>query len=133
MKKLNKLLLIVLIMLSASFWSWSMIPPFTGEVTDEDSVKISIADIKKANVKLIEAKANKQILIIKDSIIFNQNNIIDELENINAELQDRVVQANENINSLVQDRDKYKTRAKRASWAAIGSGSAFLVLLILIL
>lgn len=132
MKKVNKLLLIVLMLLLGDLLSWCQIHPPTGSLA-QDSVYISVDLIKAANIKLIEAKANKQIVILQDSIINNQRNIIDELHSINDELQNRIVIANQNTERLMKDRDKYQRRAKRASWAAVGSGSAFLVLLIMIL
>lgn len=114
--------------------SWSRIHLPTGGLAQrDDSVYISVDLIKAANIKLIEAKANKQIVILQDSIINNQRNIIDELYSINDELQNRIVIANQNTERIMKDKDKYQRRAKRASWAAVGSGSAFLVLLILIL
>ena len=132
MKKVNKLLLIVSMMLLGGSLSWSRIHPPTVGLA-QDSVYISIDLIKAANIKLIEAKANKQIVLLQDSIINNQRNIINELHSINDELQNRIVVANQNTERLIEDRDKYQRRAKRASWAAVGSGSAFLVLLILLL
>ena len=132
MKRLNKLCLIVFMLLLVDSLSWCQIHPPTGGLA-QDSVYISLDLIKAANIKLIEAKANKQIVILQDSIINNQRNIIDELHSINNELQNRIVIANQNTERLMKDRDKYQRRAKRASWAAVGSGSAFLVLLILIL
>lgn len=132
MKKLNKLCLIVFMMLLVDSLSWCQIHPPTGGLT-QDSVYISLDLIKAANVKLIEAKANKQIALVQDSIINNQRSIINDLDSINNELQDRIIMANQNTERLTKDIDKYQRRAKRASWAAVGSSSAFLVLLILIL
>ena len=132
MKKVNKLLLIVLMLLLGDLLSWCYTYIYSGSLA-QDSVYISVDLIKAANIKLIEAKANKQIVILQDSIINNQRNIIDELHSINDELQNRIVIANQNTERLMKDRDKYQRRAKRASWAAVGSGSAFLVLLIMIL
>lgn len=132
MKKLNKLFLIVFIMLLVDSLSWCQIHPPTGGLA-QDSVYISIDLIKAANIKLIEAKANKQIVLVQDSIISNQRSIINDLDSINNELQDRIVMANQNAERLNKDIDKYQRRAKRASWAAVGSSSAFLVLLLLML
>lgn len=132
MKKLNKLFLIVFMMLLVDSLSWCQIHPPTGGLA-QDSVYISLDLIKAANIKLIEAKANKQIVLVQDSIISNQRSIINDLDSINNELQDRIVMANQNTERLIKDIDKYQRRAKRASWAAVGSSSAFLVLLILIL
>lgn len=132
MKKLNKLFLIVFMMLLVDSLSWCQIHPPTGGLA-QDSVYISLDLIKAANIKLIEAKANKQIVLVQDSIISNQRSIINDLDSINNELQNRIVIANQNTERLTKDIDKYQRRAKRASWAAVGSGSAFLVLLILIL
>lgn len=132
MKKLNKLFLIVFMMLLVDSLSWCQIHPPTGGLA-QDSVYISLDLIKAANVKLIEAKANKQIVLVQDSIISNQRSIINDLDSINNELQDRIIMANQNTERLIKDIDKYQRRAKRASWAAVGSSSAFLVLLILIL
>lgn len=132
MKKLNKLFLIVFMMLLVDSLSWCQIHPPTGGLA-QDSVYISLDLIKAANVKLIEAKANKQIVLVQDSIINNQRSIINDLDSINDELQDRIIMANQNTERLTKDIDKYQRRAKRASWAAVGSSSAFLVLLILIL
>lgn len=132
MKKLNKLFLIVFMMLLVDSLSWCQIHPPTGGLA-QDSVYISLDLIKAANIKLIEAKANKQIVLVQDSIISNQRSIINDLDSINNELQDRIIMANQNTERLIKDIDKYQRRAKRASWAAVGSGSAFLVLLILIL
>lgn len=132
MKKLNKLCLIVFMLLLVDSLSWCQIHPPTGGLA-QDSVYISLDLIKAANIKLIEAKANKQIVIVQDSIINNQRNIINDLDSINNELQDRIIIANQNTERLIKDIDKYQRRAKRASWAAVGSGSAFLVLLLLIL
>lgn len=132
MKKLNKLFLIVFMMLLVDSLSWCQIHPPTGGLA-QDSVYISLDLIKAANIKLIEAKANKQIVLVQDSIISNQRSIINDLDSINDELQDRIIMANQNTERLTKDIDKYQRRAKRASWAAVGSSSAFLVLLILIL
>lgn len=132
MKKLNKLCLIVFMLLLVDSLSWCQIHPPTWGLS-QDSVYISLDLIKAANIKLIEAKANKQIVIVQDSIISNQRNIINDLDSINDELQDRIIMANQNTERLIKDIDKYQRRAKRASWAAVGSGSAFLVLLLLIL
>lgn len=132
MKKLNKLFLIVFMLLLVDSLSWCQIHPPTGGLA-QDSVYISLDLIKAANIKLIEAKANKRIVIVQDSIISNQRSIINDLDSINNELQDRIVMANQNTERLIKDIDKYQRRAKRASWAAVGSGSAFLVLLLLIL
>lgn len=132
MKRLNKLYLIVFMMLLVDSLSWCQIHPPTGGLA-QDSVYISLDLIKAANVKLIEAKANKQIVLVQDSIINNQRSIINDLDSINDELQDRIIMANQNTERLTKDIDKYQRRAKRASWAAVGSSSAFLVLLILIL
>lgn len=132
MKKLNKLCLIVFMLLLVDSLSWCQIHPPTGGLA-QDSVYISLDLIKAANIKLIEAKANKQIVIVQDSIISNQRSIINDLDSINDELQDRIIIANQNTKRLIKDIDKYQRRAKRASWAAVGSGSAFLVLLLLIL
>lgn len=132
MKRLNKLFLIVFMMLLVDSLSWSRIHIPTGGIA-QDSVCISINLIKAANVKLIEAKANKQIVLVQDSIISNQRSIINDLDSINNELQNRIVLANQNTERLTKDIDKYQRRAKRASWAAVGSSSAFLVLLFLIL
>lgn len=132
MKKLNKLCLIVFMLLLVDSLSWCQIHPPTGGLA-QDSVYISLDLIKAANVKLIEAKANKQIVIVQDSIINNQRSIINDLDSINNELQDRIIMANQNTERLIKDIDKYQRRAKRASWAAVGSSSAFLVLLLLIL
>lgn len=132
MKKLNKLFLIVFMMLLVDSLSWCQIHPPTGGLA-QDSVYISLDLIKAANIKLIEAKANKQIVLVQDSIISNQRSIINDLDSINNELQDRIIMANQNTERLIKDIDKYQRRAKRASWAAVGSSSAFLVLLILIL
>lgn len=132
MKRLNKLCLIVFMLLLVDSLSWCQIHPPTGGLA-QDSVYISLDLIKAANIKLIEAKANKQIVIVQDSIISNQRSIINDLDSINDELQDRIIIANQNTERLIKDIDKYQRRAKRASWAAVGSGSAFLVLLILIL
>lgn len=101
--------------------------------TDTVSVSIPIEVIRLANIKLIEAKANIKIIQVKDSIITNQRLVINELDNINNDLQNRIVQANE-INSKVNaELNRYKVKAKRASWAAVGSSSAFIVLLLIIL
>ena len=132
MKKLNKLCLIVFMLLLVDSLSWCQIHPPTGGLA-QDSVYISLDLIKAANIKLIEARANKQIVLVQDSIISNQRSIINDLDSINNELQDRIVLANQNTERLNKDIAKYQRRAKRASWAAVGSGSAFLVLLILIL
>ena len=132
MKKLNKLCLIVFMLLLVDSLSWCQIHPPTGGLA-QDSVYISLDLIKAANIKLIEAKANKQIVLVQDSIINNQRSIINDLDSINDELQDRIVLANQNTERLNKDIAKYQRRAKRASWAAVGSGSAFLVLLLLIL
>ena len=132
MKKLNKLCLIVFMLLLVDSLSWCQIHPPTGGLA-QDSVYISLDLIKAANIKLIEARANKQIVLVQDSIISNQRSIINDLDSINNELQDRIVLANQNTERLNKDIAKYQRRAKRASWAAVGSGSAFLVLLLLIL
>ena len=132
MKRLNKLCLIVFMLLLVDSLSWCQIHPPTGGLA-QDSVYISLDLIKAANIKLIEAKANKQIVLVQDSIISNQRSIINDLDSINDELQDRIIIANQNAERLIKDIDKYQRRAKRASWAAVGSSSAFLVLLLLIL
>lgn len=107
----------------------------TGGLVKADSANatIPISIIKAANIKLIEAKANKQIVLFQERTIDNQRDIIAELENINKDLQSRIVQANNNNERLAKDMNKYRKRSKVATWAAGISGSGFIVLLLIIL
>lgn len=107
----------------------------TGGLVKADSANatIPISIIKAANIKLIEAKANKQIVLLQERTINNQRDIIAELEDINKDLQSRIVQANNNNERLAKDMNKYRKRSKVATWAAGISGSGFIVLLLIIL
>lgn len=107
----------------------------TGDLVKADSANatIPISIIKAANIKLIEAKANKQIVLLQERTIDNQRDIIAELEDINKDLQSRIVQANNNNERLAKDMNKYRKRSKVATWAAGISGSGFIVLLLIIL
>lgn len=109
--------------------------PSIGGLVKADSANatIPISIIKAANIKLIEAKANKQIVLLQERTIDNQRDIIAELEDINKDLQSRIVQANNNNERLVKDMNKYRKRSKVATWAAGISGSGFIVLLLIIL
>lgn len=100
---------------------------------DSANATILISIIKAANIKLIEAKANKQIVLLQERTIDNQRDIIAELEDINKDLQSRIVQANNNNERLAKDINKYRKRSKVATWAAGISGSGFIVLLLIIL
>lgn len=107
----------------------------TGGLVKADSANatIPISIIKAANIKLIEAKANKQIVLLQERTINNQRDIIAELEDINKDLQSRIVQANNNNERLAKDMNKYRKRSKVATWTAGISGSGFIVLLLIIL
>lgn len=130
--------MILIVQLLVAFYSWSQndIGSFpTGGLTKADtaSVSVPISIIKAANIKLIEAKANKQIVALQLVTIRDQKDIITQLESINIDLQNRVIQANNNNKRLVKDIDKYRKRSKVATWAAGISGSGFIVLLLILL
>ena len=130
--------MIMIVQLSLAFLSWSndnWDPSSTGGLTKADTAKVAIPidAIRAANIKLIEAKANEQVVLLQSNTIKDQRDIISELENINKDLQSRIVQANNNNERLAKDMNKYRKRSKVATWAAGISGSGFIVLLLIIL
>lgn len=131
MKVYMKVFLMTIVWLSGGFYSWCMTPSSTGVQARTDTITIN--DIRIANRKLIQAKYDAFLVVVQDSIINNQRNIINELETINDDLQNRILKGNDINERLMKDVDKYKRKSKRASWAAIGSGSAFIVLLLIVL
>lgn len=120
-----------IVLLFGGLLSYANDPSPTG--VQDSTVKISIDIIRAANVKLIQAKYDAELVLIQDSIIKDYKNIVLEFDKLNKDLQSRIIKGNEINNELANQVDKYKRRSKRASWAAVGSGSAFIVLLILIL
>ena len=60
MKRLKRLLVLVMIVLLSCGKSWSRIPPSTGGFID-DSVLVSINDIRVANAKMISLNYEREI------------------------------------------------------------------------
>lgn len=64
--------------------------PSTGELVYSDSVLISYNDLRKANAKLIELKYEKQINDSLRSIIKNDDVIIANYKQLNANINNKV-------------------------------------------
>ena len=121
-------------MLLSDLSIWSANEPSTGDVLQTDTtILIPIKLIRKANIKLIKAKRDSQIIVIQEDIINSKDEVIYDLAKINGELKERIVNIHNEKQIIIDDRNKYKTRCKRLSWATIGSGSAFIVLFLLAL
>lgn len=138
MKTYLRVLVILIVQLLVAFYSWSQTDLTTSSTgglakADTASASIPINAIKAANIKLIEADANKQIVALQLLTIKDQRAVITELESINKDLQNRIIQANNNNERLSKDIDKYRKRSKIATWAAGISGSGFIVLLLILL
>lgn len=126
--------MIMIVWLLNGFISWCWSNSSTGgKIQTDTTVLIPISIIKKANIKLIKAKRDSQIIVIQEDIINSKDVVIYDLAKINSELKERIVRIHNEKQAIIDERNKYKVRSRRASWAAVGSGSAFIVLFLLIL
>lgn len=127
-------MMMIVLLLNASI-SWSMNDSFTGGrlQTDTAKVLVPVSIIKKANIKLIQGKHNAQLVKLQETTIAEQRIVINELDSINIELQNSIRKCVNDNTNYQYNLEKYKERSRITSWAAGISGSAFVLLLIIIL
>lgn len=102
----------------------------TGKL-QQDSIKISIDEIREANKIFIKYKFKNNIIALKDSIIYLQNKKIDVYEDAYNKMKDAAI-ATERINQQLQhDVDKYKRR--NVIYGGVAGGLATSLLLFLLI
>lgn len=96
-----------------------------------DSVRISIDDLRTANVIMAKAKINAAIIVLKDSMINLKDKKIDILSNSYEEMK-RYASASEIARqNLERNLNKSKKKTKIIGGVAGAFASAFLVLLLI--
>lgn len=91
------------------------------------TINLSITDVRRINTKLIEAKFNKQRLVIKDSIIASHEQRFNALNNEVNILQNKLNDSNNINKSLNTELAKNRKKANILSGVAISSITAFIV------
>lgn len=114
--------------LRASEYS-SCILPFTGDITaiEQDSALVSLSAIRKANIKLIEAEQNIQLLNSFQNIVEMQKTQIDILEKNIKDRNSKIVELTNQYKEEVKNSKKYKRQRN------IFAGSTSLVILLSII
>lgn len=111
-------------------WSNDSIPFPTGKL-QQDSVNISIDEIRASNRIFIKYKFKNNIIALKDSIIYLQNKKINVYEDAYNKMKDAAI-ATERINQQLQrDVDKYKKRNVIYSGVAGGLATSLLLFLLI--
>lgn len=94
---------------------------------DSDSVLIALSTIRKANIKLIEAEQNKQLVESFQKIVEMQKTQIDILDVNLRERNTTIVNLNNQLNEQIDNSRKYKRQRN------IFAGTSVLALIVLIL
>lgn len=107
----------------------SCIRPFTGDITaiEQDSALVSLSAIRKANIKLIEAEQNIQLLNSFQNIVEMQKTQIDILEKNIKDRNSKIVELTNQYKEEVKNSKKYKRQRN------IFAGSTSLVILLSII
>ena len=129
-KKLLKLILLMILLVSSYLKGYAQIIPSTGEIIRDDTTKviIPIKYIRLANEKLIERNYLLEANAYKDSIIVDYKNYIKEQERINTEYINKV---NDN-KKLVDNLNKRLERQKKTSLILGGVAGASIITVVLI-
>lgn len=102
----------------------------TGKL-QQDSIKISINEVREANKIFIKYKFKNNIIALKDSIIYLQNKKIDVYEDAYNKMKDAAI-ATERINRQLQhDVDKYKKRNMIYGGVAGGLATSLLLFILI--
>ena len=101
----------------------------TGDITaiEQDSVLVSLSAIRKANIKLIEAEQNIQLLNSFQNIVEMQKTQIDILEKNIKDRNSKIVEITNQYKEEVKNSKKYKKQRN------IFAGSTGLVILLSII
>nr|DAG94661.1 MAG TPA: hemolysin [Crassvirales sp.] len=101
----------------------------TGDITaiEQDSVLVSLSAIRKANIKLIEAEQNIQLLNSFQNIVEMQKTQIDILEKNIKDRNSKIVELTNQYKEEVKNSKKYKRQRN------IFAGSTGLVILLSII
>ncbi len=91
------------------------------------TISVSIDDIRRINTKLIEAKFDKQRLVIKDSIIASHEQRFNALNNEVNILQNKLNDSNNINKSLNAELAKNRKKANILSGVALSGITAFIV------
>ena len=134
-KDFNILIALVMIVLLNSFISslraseYSSYISFTGDITaiEQDSALVSLSAIRKANIKLIEAEQNIQLLNSFQNIIEMQKTQIDILEKNIKDRNSKIVELTNQYKEEVKNSKKYKKQRN------IFAGSTGIVILLSII
>lgn len=134
-KDFNILIALVMIVLLNSFISslraseYSSCISFTGDITaiEQDSALVSLSAIRKANIKLIEAEQNIQLLNSFQNIVEMQKTQIDILEKNIKDRNSKIVELTNQYKEEVKNSKKYKRQRN------IFAGSTGLVILLSII
>ena len=97
------------------------------EHQDSDSVLIALSTIRKANIKLIEAEQNKQLIESFQKIVEMQKTKIDILDVNLRERNTTIVNLNNQLNEQIDNSRKYKRQRN------IFASTSVLALIVLIL
>ena len=129
-KKLLKLILLMILLVSSYLRGYAQIISSTGEIIRDDTTKVivPIKYIRLANEKLIERNYLLEANAYKDSIIIDYKNYIKEQERINKEYINKV---NDN-KKLVNDLNKRLERQKKTSLILGGVAGASIITVVLI-
>ena len=128
--KLNKLLIVTIVMLLSCLKSWSQNSNYNISLTG-DSIMVAISDLRIVNTKLITAKYNAERLAVKDSIINYQNQKYEALNVEVKSLQDKLHNTNVLNETLKKDVEKVNKRNKILSGISGGAIAAFIVCLLI--
>lgn len=134
-KDFNILIALVMIVLLNSFISslraseYSSCISSTGDITaiEQDSVLVSLSAIRKANIKLIEAEQNIQLLNSFQNIVEMQKTQIDILEKNIKDRNSKIVELTNQYKEEVKNSKKYKRQRN------IFAGSTGIVILLSII
>lgn len=90
---------------------------------ENDSIKISVNDVKKINQKLVDAKLAEEQLVKARTII---NNYIDQTDSLDIEIENLEVE-------VEYFEGKYhKAKSWRTFWCGTTVGSSFAILLLIL-
>lgn len=100
---------------------------FTGNVTQSDTtIEVSINNIRKVNVALIERKYYINIVFEQDSIISLKEDYILEQDKIIKDMQQRIIKETDINNKLKEDYKKQRNKTLIAGGIAGGLGACLI-------
>ena len=108
------------------------IPPLKG--VKDSLVVISVNALREANIKLIERKALKEICTQQDTIILNQQSIIDNYKSYNLSLINtnlELAEDNSRLYCINQDIEKRLNRSKTYNYIVSGISISTIIFIII--